>query len=118
MFSRLMSIIKPGDRRKERRVKVRLNAELGGIGGRLTDLSLGGFGFYPNAEGLEIGDELMAVLSPDNMPEIEIPCRIVGGDQEGMVLCVAFIKVEPEHFEPLQSIIMTQTVGQGEKTAE
>jgi hypothetical protein len=116
MFSRLMSIIKPGDRRKERRVKVRLNAELGGIGGRLTDLSLGGFGFYPNAEGLEIGDELMAVLSPDNMPEIEIPCRLVGGDQEGMVLCVAFIKVEPEHFEPLQSVITQQAVGHGEKT--
>ncbi|MDF1748657.1 MAG: PilZ domain-containing protein [Alphaproteobacteria bacterium] len=117
MFSRLMSIIKPGDRRKERRVKVRLSAELGGIKGRLTDLSLGGFGFYPDQEGLEVGDELMAILHPDEFTNLEIPCRVVGGDQEGMVLCVAFIKVSPELFEPLQSIITQQSVGHSSEAA-
>lgn len=111
MFSRLMQIIKPGDRRRERRVKVRLPAEVGGIPGRVTDLSLGGFGFYPDQEGLEFGDEVMSVLRPDEFTEISIPSRIVGTDNEGMILCVAFTKVTPDLFDPLQDIITDQALG-------
>lgn len=111
MFSRLMRIIKPGDRRKERRVKVRFPADVGGLTGRVTDVSLGGFGFYPDQEGLTEGDEVMAVLMPDEFTTIEIPCRVVGVDDEGMVVCVAFIKVSPEHFDPLQDIIADQALG-------
>ncbi|NMM46429.1 PilZ domain-containing protein [Rhodospirillaceae bacterium KN72] len=111
MFSRLISIIKPGDRRKERRVKVRLPAEVGGIKGRLTDLSLGGFGFYPDQEGLDVGDEVMASLMPDEFTTLDIPSRVVGTDEEGMVLCIAFMKVDADQFDPLQDIITTQTVG-------
>lgn len=106
-----MSIIKPGDRRKERRVKVRLPADVGGIPGRVTDISLGGFGFYPDNEGLDVGDEVMAVLRPDEFTEIEIPSRVVGTDDEGMILCVAFIKVADHHFDPLQDIITEQALG-------
>jgi len=118
MFSRLMSIIKPGDRRKERRVKLRFAAELGGLKGRVTDLSLGGFGFYPDNEGLEIGDELMVCLMPDELTRIELPCRIVGADDEGMVMCVAFLKVPPELFDPLQQIITDQAFGSQPKETE
>lgn len=111
MFSRLMQIIKPGDRRKERRVKVRFPAEVGGLKGRVTDISLKGFGFYPDDTGLDIGDELSAILMPDEFNTIEIPCRIVGADDEGMVLCLFFLKVSEEHFDQLQDIITEQAFG-------
>ena len=111
MFSRLMRIIKPGDRRKERRVKVRLPADVGGFSGRVTDLSLGGFGFYPDQEGLEVGDEVMATLKPNPDTQIELPSRIVGTDEEGMVLCIAFMKVGPDQFDPLQDIITDAALG-------
>jgi hypothetical protein len=112
VFSRLFSIIKPGgDRRKERRVKVRLTAAVGGLHGRITDIGLGGFGFYPDDEGLDLGDELMASIHTPDGAILEIPCRIVGADDEGMVLCVAFLKVTPEQFDPLQDIITHQALG-------
>jgi hypothetical protein len=111
MFSRLISIIKPGDRRKERRAKARFKAELGGITGRVTDVSLGGLGFYPDETALEVGDEVMARLMPDEFTTIEIPSRVVGADEEGMVLCVAFLKVADDQFDDLQSIITEQTFG-------
>lgn len=110
MFSRLMRIIKLGDRRKERRVKTRFSAEVAGLKGRVTDVSLGGFGFYPDDQGLDVGDEAMAVLMPDEFTTLEIPSRIVGTDEEGMILSVAFIKVSEEQFDPLQAIITEQAV--------
>lgn len=107
-----MSIIKPGgDRRRERRVKVRLSAEVGGLRGRITDIGLGGFGFYPDDEGLDVGDELMCAIETPDGETLEIPCRVVGTDDEGMVLCIAFLKVTPEQFDPLQDIITHQTIG-------
>lgn len=111
MFSRLMSIIKPGDRRKERRAKARFPTEVGGIKGRVTDVSLGGFGFYPDETVLEVDDEVMAILMPDEFTSLEIPCRVVGADEEGMVLCIAFLKVAEEQFDDLQAIITEQTLG-------
>lgn len=110
MFSRLMNIIKPGDRRRERRVKTRFPAEVGGISGRVTDLSLGGFGFYPDERGLSKGMDVDAILHPDEFSELTIPCQIVGSDPEGMVVCVAYRDVEEEQFDPLQDIIVDQTV--------
>lgn len=111
MFSRLMKIIRPGERRKERRVKVRLSAEVDGIRGRVTDVSLGGFGFYPDDEGLTTGREADGVITVDDGTSFNVPCRVVGSDEEGMVLCVAFREVTPEQFDALEAIIMHQSVG-------
>ena len=111
VFSRLMKIIRPGERRRERRVKVRLSAEVNGIRGRVTDVSLGGFGFYPDDEGLTNGLEADGVIAMDDGTSFEVPCRVVGSDEEGMVLCVAFREVTPEQFDALEAIIMHQAVG-------
>jgi len=111
MFSRLMQVVKLGDKRKERRVKTRFPAEVAGLKGRVTDVSLGGFGFYPDDQGLDIGDEAIATLMPDEFTTLEIPSRIVGMDEEGMILSIAFMKVTEEQFEPLQDIITSQTLG-------
>lgn len=110
-FSRLMKIIRPGERRRERRVKVRLSASVNGIRGRVTDVSLGGFGFYPDDEGLITGLEAEGVITMADGEELNVPCRVVGSDQEGMVLCIAFREVTPEQFDALESIITHQIVG-------
>ena len=112
MFSRLMRIIKGGDKRRERRVQVRMPAALSEYRGRITDISLGGCGFYADEGGwLEVGDEVTVHLMPPGEEAIDIPAAIVGQDDEGMVYCVAFKKVSPEAFDRLQEIIVHQALG-------
>ena len=113
MFSRLLKIIKSGDRRKDRRVKTRIPAILDGIKGRIIDIGLGGIGFYPDMPGLKIGDEVMATLRPDPLTEVKIPCRIVGSDTGAMVLCVIFLHMSEENFLIIQDIITHQAIGVG-----
>ena len=107
-----MRIIKPGERRRERRVRVRLSAEVNGIHGRVTDVSLGGFGFYPDEEGLTNGLEADGVITVDDGTAFIVPCRVVGSDEEGMVLCVAFREISPDQFDALEAIITQQTIGE------
>ena len=111
MFNRLVRIIKPGDRRKHRRVKTRMNATVGNLRGRITDLSLGGCGFYAQDHGLEKGDRVLTVLMPDDEPPIEVPSRIVGVDKEGLVFCVSFSAVGDEQFDRIQALILEKAAG-------
>jgi len=112
MFSRLVRIIKGSDNRRERRVPVRMHATMGDYPGRITDLSLGGCGFYADEGGvLQVGKEVTAHLMPPGHTPIEVPARIVGQDDEGMVYCVAFTEVNSETFDGLQSIIVHQAFG-------
>lgn len=112
MFSRLMRIIKGGDRRKERRVPIRVSATMNGFAGRITDLSLGGCGFYANeGDVLEIGETVAAQLMPPHEDPVEIPALVVGQDDEGMVYCIAFTRVDPAVFDRLQDLIVHQALG-------
>ena len=118
MFSRLIRIAKGGDRRRERRVQIRQPAEIDDVPGRITDISLGGCGFYANERGLEVGTDVIARLKPQGEPPLELPARIVGSDEEGMILCVAFREVDPDAFDRLQHMIVHQSLGSHEAEAE
>lgn len=118
-FSRLVRIIKGGERRKERRVALRLPAEISAHKGRITDLSLGGCGFYVDEGGaLEIGDAVVAHIAPTGEEPFDVPAKIVGQDEEGMVYCVAFTEVAPDNFERLQELIVRQALGAKEDEDE
>ncbi len=118
MFSRLIRVAKGRDRRRERRVQIRQPAEIDDVPGRITDISLGGCGFYANERGLEVGTDVTARLKPQGETPFEIPARIVGSDEEGMVLCVAFREVSPEAFDRLQNMIVHQSLGGHGGTAD
>lgn len=113
MFTRLIRVVKGDERRRERRVQVRLPAEIDGVPGRLTDISLGGCGFYADSPGLAPGGEVTARLMPPNQTPFELPARVVGIDGEGMIYCIAFQEVTPEAFERIQKLIVRQTLGPG-----
>jgi c-di-GMP-binding flagellar brake protein YcgR len=112
MFSRLVRIIKGRDKRRERRVAVRMPAAMSEFRGRITDISLGGCGFYADEGGaLVVGDHVTAHLMPNGEDPFEVPARIVGQDDEGMVYCVAFTEVSAENFDRLQDVIVHQALG-------
>lgn len=113
MFSRLIRIIKGGDRRRERRVPVRLPGAMSEYKGRITDVSLGGCGFYADEGGvLQLGDRVTAHIHPPHEDAFDLPAEVVGQDEEGMVYCIAFKEVTPENFERLQDVIVHQALGE------
>lgn len=111
MFNRLVKIVRPSDRRKQRRARMHLPATMGNLRGRVTDLSLGGCGFYASDQGLNVGDHVMAVLLPPGQEPIEIPATVVGTDAEQMVFCIAFTAVGEEAFDRIESLILHQAAG-------
>lgn len=118
MFSRLIRIIRGGDRRRERRVQIRLPAAMSEFKGRVTDISLGGCGFYADEGGLELDDSVTAHIMPPGETPFDVPSKIVGMDNEGMVYCVAFTHVDAEAFDRLQALIVRQALGDhSEKSA-
>lgn len=111
MFGRLIRIIKGGDRRRERRVQMRIPAAMSEFKGRVTDLSLGGCGFYADESGLEVDDEVTAHFMPHDQEAFDIPSKVVGMDEEGMVYCIAFTQVNADAFDRLQDLIAHQALG-------
>ena len=111
MFSFLATLfkrIKP-DRRRERRAQLRAKASFGTIKGVVVDLSLGGCGFYPHDEGLEVGQE--ALLTLDFGVEVmHIPSKISAKDDEGLIYGIAFREVSPANFEILNDMLVSRVV--------
>ena len=109
MFATLLRLIKriKPDRRKERRAQMRVKASFGTIKGVIVDLSLGGCGFYPHDEGLAPGAR--AVMTLDfGVEAVNIPARITGKDNEGLIYGVAFEQVSEENFEILNDMLLAR----------
>lgn len=108
MFGFLLRIIKRSrDRRRERRAQLRAKATFGDIKGAIVDLSLGGCGFYPHDEGLEM--EARALLTIDfGTDVITLPAKIVSVDSEGLIYGVAFEQVSEENFEILNEVLVSR----------
>lgn len=106
ILMQLMKRIKP-DRRKERRAQLRIKARFGEIKGVIVDLSLGGCGFYPHDEGLEVGAQALMTLD-FGTDIIHIPARAVSKDNEGLIFGIAFDQVSEDNFEVLNDMLVSR----------
>ncbi len=104
MFAKFARHIIKRDKRKDRRIPTKINATMGNIQGRVTDISLGGCGFYPNSGSLMLGQEAAMVLHLGD-DDIHIPAKVAGHDLQQVVYGVAFLELTPKIFSVLEQII-------------
>jgi len=106
MLTRFSRMFKKSERRKDRRTPTTLKATLNNIEGSITDISLGGCGFFPNSKTqLEMGAEITMTLHLED-GDIYIPAKVVGHDNEYLVYGIAFLNVTPAIFDAIEHIIM------------
>lgn len=108
MLLRLLKRIKP-DRRKERRAQMRVKARFGNVKGVIVDLSLGGCGFYPQDEGMEVGTRASMTLD-FGVEVVHIPASAVSKDNEGLIYGIAFEQMSEENFEILNDMLVSRVV--------
>lgn len=105
--ARLVRITPTGDRRKDKRVQVSLNANVGGIPGEIVNLSLGGAGFSTMVPGLEPGETTYAVIDfSEGSMEFEV--EIIGREEEddSGIIGLHFINLNRQMFDRLQRAVV------------
>lgn len=105
MFGNIIKVLRMGDKRRDRRVPVRLPATVGAAKGRVTDISLGGCGFYPDNAGLKVGAESTISITLRDGRLVTIPVEIVSSDEENMVYSIGFGDMDHEAFEAIANIM-------------
>ncbi len=115
MFGNLIKIVGLGDKRKDRRVAVRLPAAFGDVRGRLTDIGLGGCGFYPDRAKLEVGDCGTMHIRVTDETILPLQVEIVSMDEEGMIYSVAFTDLDDRSFQLIENVITLRFTADREK---
>lgn len=115
MLGNLIKFVGMGDKRRDRRVPVRLPAAFGDVRGRLTDIGLGGCGFYPDRAALAVGDRGTMYIRVTDESILPLDVEIVGADEEGMIYSVAFGRLEDADFDMVEGAITTRIVAERER---
>lgn len=106
MFTKFTRILKKTERRKDRRIPTTLQASVGDIAGSITDISLGGCGFFPDTKShLKLGAEIAITLHLKG-EDITIPAKIAGHDDDESIYGVAFLELTSATFDTIERIIM------------
>lgn len=115
MLGNLIKIVGLGDKRRDRRVPVRLPAAFGDIRGRLTDLGLGGCGFYPDRAELAVGDRGIMYIRVTDESILPLDVEVVGSDEEGMIYSLAFNRLDGADFDMVEGAISTHIAAERDR---